>query len=226
MRIRITKRYILAFLCLTILCGTSHEFVHHFMGRAICGCFGYKTFNSFTLCPGCEAAHPLYYWATIAGPLFTFFLMWIGLYQLSKPDNKNKQLGFALIFANFPINRIMFALMGWNDEQWTASILFHNSISFWITNLLIWICTIPPLVVAYKSIQNKRKFFVFLGFFILPFIFVFLFAGLFLEEWLLLKQKFLNGTVIGIPYLIILVELLCLYGYLSQRKYLFYSKEK
>jgi hypothetical protein len=55
MQLRLTWRYVLAFAALTILCGTSHEFVHHFAGAAICGGFGVKTFNSFDLAPGCDA---------------------------------------------------------------------------------------------------------------------------------------------------------------------------
>jgi hypothetical protein len=57
-KIKLSLPYVIAFLALTILCGTSHEFVHHFVGAAFCGCFGYKTFNSFTLCSSC-AGQPL-----------------------------------------------------------------------------------------------------------------------------------------------------------------------
>src|SRR6266849_4193508 len=113
MTLRLSWRYVVAFLLLTILCGTSHEFVHHFTGRLICGCWGFKTFNSFVLCDRCKS-NPYGFLATVAGPVFTFALMWIGFYQLRKPDEQNRQLGFALIFANFPVNRIFFALIGSN----------------------------------------------------------------------------------------------------------------
>ncbi len=222
MKVHLTPRYIAAFLFLTMLCGTSHEFVHHFTAAAICGCFGYKTFNSFEICQGCENAHPMYYWATLAGPLFTYALMWVGMFQLRKQDHKNKLLGFALIFANFPINRIAFALMGWNDEQWVARLIYPSQSGFWITNLLIWACTLPPLYWAYKSLANdKWRLITFLGFLILPFVFVIVFAGFFLEEWLLLKLNFLITTVWGIPYLIMLCELICLAGYFKFKKYLY-----
>lgn len=225
MKIKITPKYIIAFLFLTILCGTSHEFVHHFTGAAICGEFGYKTFNSFELAPGCEA-NPYSFWATVAGPAFTFALMWLGLYRLRKPDAKSKQLGFALIFANFPINRIFFALIGWNDEQWVARLLFGKTAwAFWATNLVIWLCTIPPLIVAYRAIDNRRRFLWFTGFFVLPFVFVVLFAGIFLENYLLLEHKILADTIFGIPYLIMLVETICLTGYWLTQKYLHTAPE-
>ena len=208
-------RYLLPFLLLTILCGTSHEFTHHFAGAAICGCFGHKTFNSFELCDGCVESNPFWIVATLIGPLFTFGLMWWGWYQLRQPGSRSKQMGFALIFANFPINRIVFALMGFNDEQYATSVLFgsDNSLAFWITNLIVWFFTFPPLYSAYRAIDHKYRFWWFLGYLILPFVFVVVFAGLFLEEWLLLEQQFLSRAVIGIPLLILIVEVISLLGY-------------
>jgi hypothetical protein len=133
LHLRLTWRYVSAFAALTILCGTSHEFVHHFAGAAICGGFGVKTFNSFDLAPGCDA-NPLSVWATAAGPLFTFALMWWGLHLLGRADERRRHLGFALIFANFPVNRMAFALAGWNDEQWVARhALGPSRLAFWVT---------------------------------------------------------------------------------------------
>lgn len=217
--IRLSWAYLVAFLALTILCGTSHEFAHHFVGAAFCGCFGTKTFNSFDLCPSCAGNMTAFIAATWAGPIFTYALIWFGAYRLRQPDPALRQLGFALIFANFPINRIGFALMHANDEQyvtWTA--FTHSAWGFWLTNVAIWLCAIPPLVFAYRAIANRRRLLWFLGFFILPFAFVFLFAGMFLENWLLLEKKFMATPVLGIPYLILLVEAISLGLYLTFRR--------
>jgi len=209
LKIKLSLPYIIAFLAITILCGTSHEFVHHFVGAASCGCFGYKTFNSFELCSSCAGNRLAFIAATWAGPLFTYGLMWLGVYRLSKPSTAARQLGFALIFANFPINRIGFALIGWNDEQYVTNKIFgHSPLGFWLTNLAIWILAIPPLLFAYRAITNRHRVLWFIGFFVLPFVFVFVFAGMFLEQWLLLDRKFLAVPIIGIPYLVLLVEVL------------------
>jgi len=209
LKIKLSLPYVIAFLALTILCGTSHEFVHHFVGAAFCGCFGYKTFNSFELCSSCAGNRLAFIAATWAGPLFTYGLMWLGVYRLSKPSTAARQLGFALIFANFPITRIGFALIGWNDEQYVTNKIFgHSPLGFWLTNLAIWILAIPPLLFAYRAIMNRHRVLWFIGFFVLPFLFVFVFAGMFLEQWLLLDRKFLAMPIIGIPYLILLVEVL------------------
>ena len=222
MNINITWRYVAAFLFLTVLCGTSHEFVHHFAGALVCGEFGYKTFNSFVLPEGCRD-NPYKLLATAAGPLFTFALLWLGLYRMRRrADEKSLRLGFALIFANFPINRLLFALLGANDEQYIASQLFGKSaLAYWTVNLIIWLCAAPPIYFSYKIIKNNLRFLWFAGFFILPFAFVVVFAGLFLENYLLLERKILAGTILGIPYLIMLVEAICLTGYALTKKYLY-----
>ncbi len=220
MKVRKRLKYSIPFIALTILCGTSHEFAHHFAGAMICGCFGFKTFNSFELCQGCMEANPYWIVATVVGPLFTFFLLWLGLYQLRKVDVKQKQLGFALIFANFPVNRLLFAFMGFNDEQFVTATLFgkDNQVAFWVTNIIVCLFTIPPLYAAYRAIDQKGRILWFLGYFILPFVFVIVFAGFLLEEWLLLEQQFLADPIIGIPLLILVVETVSLLVYYLFKK--------
>ena len=225
MKLKLNSEYVLAFLLLTMICGLSHELVHHITGAIICGCWGFKTFNSFSLCPSCEG-NPYSLIATAAGPLFTFALMWIGWYRLQKPDNKNKQLGFALIFANFPINRILFAIMGFNDEQFITITLFGDSkIAFWTTVGIVLALSVPPLWMAYSSISNRFRLLWFLGFFVLPFIFVFIFAGLFLEEYVLLEARVLADTFLGVPYLLWFIELFCLVLYAYTKKYIYQNSE-
>ena len=212
-RLHLTWRYLIGFAALTLLCGTSHEFAHHFSGAAICGKFGYKTFNSFELAPGCDA-NPISLWATAAGPLFTFGLMWWGLFLLRSDDERGRNFGFALIFANFPINRLLFILIHSNDEQWVAYRLYgHSNVAWWVAIAVVWLACVPPLVVAYRAIGNRRRWLWFTGFFVLPFLYVILFAGLFLENYLLLGQRFLANTILGIPLLIILIEILSLLVY-------------
>ncbi len=189
------------------------------MGAAFCGCFGSKTFNSFILCPPCSGNQLAFIAATWAGPLFTYGLMWLGVYRLFRPSNASRQLGFALIFANFPINRIGFALIGWNDEQYVTTKIFgHTALGFWLTNIAIWVFAIPPLVFAYRAIGNRHRLLWFIGFFVLPFVFVFVFAGMFLEQWLLLDHKILATPIIGIPYLILLLELLSIVVFVLCRR--------
>ena len=215
--IALTGRYLIAFAALTILCGTSHEFAHHFTGAAMCGAFGTKTFNSFELAPGCGLTAEVV--ATCAGPIFTFGLMWWGVALLRREDLLERRLGLAIIFANFPINRLFFVLIQSNDEDYVRRLLFPDSVvAHWITVALVWLIAVPPLVFAYRALANKPRWLWFMGLFILPFVFVIVFAGLFLEQYLLLDHRILASPVLGVPWLIIVVEMASLALYVTFRR--------
>lgn len=218
MRIVISPRYLLAFAALVILCGLGHEFVHHIVGAMVCGEFGTKTFNSFHLAAQCANRPLAFVLSSWAGPLFTFGLMWLGWHRLHSADAGTRQLGFALIFANFPVNRLLFALMGWNDEQFvTRTVIGDGSLAFWLTNLAIWVMALPPLFAAWRALARERRLAWFAGFFLLPFVFVLIFAVV-MEDWLLLKQRFLADGFFGIPLLLVLTEIVCLAIYLAYRR--------
>ncbi len=209
MKIQLSWRYIVAFIALTILCGTSHEFVHHFTGALLCGAFGTKTFNSFTLAAGCDDNLTKVYWAAMAGPIFTFGLMWVGLAMMRRPAESMRRMGFALVFANFPINRMLFVLLNQNDEQYANRMMFgERALIFWVTVALVWAVSLPPLIEAFRQLRNRPRVAWFAGFFILPFVFVVIFVG-FLEDFLLKQRHVLATQVIGVPYLILLVEVIC-----------------
>lgn len=217
-KLLISWKWVVAFLALTILCGTSHEFVHHFTGGALCGGFGAKTFNSYSLIPGCGGWREIV--ANLAGPAFTFGLMWWGAAMLLSPDEKKRRIGLALIFANFPINRLIFVLLRFNDEYWSAYQMFGGSDSVHAaTVLLVWLIALPPVVIGYLTIANSPRWAWFLGLFTLPFAFVLGFVG-FLELYLLIKKHVLATTIIGVPWLIVVTEVIALALYIGLRKHL------
>src|SRR5437868_2783155 len=123
--LRISWKYVVGFLALLLLLASAHEFTHHFTGAAVCGAWGSKTFGTFTLAEGCDA-NPLRFWATAAGPIFTFIAMWVGWFLLTRNDSRRRWFGFALIFANVPINRMLVTLTGHNDEQWMARQMYPD----------------------------------------------------------------------------------------------------
>jgi hypothetical protein len=218
MQVHLSGRYLIAFAALTLLCGLAHELAHHAVGAALCGAFGVKTFNSFALSPACANPRLAFVASTSAGPLVTYGLMWRGRHQLLGADPSTRQRGFALIFANFAIQRIVFALLHANDEQWVTYHLFgRDALAFWLTNAAIWVLAIPPFVTAWRALAGPRKPMTFLAFLVLPFVFVFVFAGLFLEDWVLLGHHVLADRVLGVPILLILTEVLCAWMYLRFR---------
>ncbi len=215
MRVRLTSPYILAFFCLAAILGIGHELGHHVAGRLVCGEWGYKTFNSFKLAAGCRENHPGTYWlATLAGPLlFNYIPMWIGLVRMRRADAGSKLFGLTLVFATIPVFRIVFSALGANDEPWMVRQLFGDSrLAFWLMNVTIWLLTVPPLIVAWRTIQNRHRVPLFLFYLLALPVCVFVVVGLVLEN-MIVKHHILSDTLWGMPYLVLLAEGLAYLGY-------------
>ena len=213
--IPLSWRYLLAFFCLGTLLGIGHEFAHHFAGYLICGEWGYKTFNSFDLAAGCEARLPRVAWlATLAGPvLFNYVPMWIGFAKTRHADAGERLLGFSLILAAVPLLRVVPNLWGANDESWIVAQLFGRSpVAFWCMNAAIWLLVVPPLLAAWRVVQHRHRWLVFLLFLVVVPGLVALLFGMVLEP-LIVKGLVLPGTLIGIPFLVWLAEAIATFGY-------------
>jgi hypothetical protein len=215
MHIRLTWGYLLAFVYLAAILGIGHELAHHVAGFLICGAWGYKTFNAFYLAKGCEQNHPNTFWvATLVGPLLLNYLpMWIGFLRMRRPDAGSKLFGLTLVFATIPIFRIVFSALHANDEPWVIRQLFgHSQLAFWLMNIAIWLVTLPPLILAWQTIQNRHRFLLFLFYLLALPVFVFVVVGLVLEN-MIVKQHILSDTLWGMPYLVLIVEGLAYLGY-------------
>lgn len=222
MKIPLTWQYLLAFWCLAAIMGISHELAHHVTGFAICGEWGHKTFNSFELVQGCRQAHPRTFWlATLAGPvLFNYVPMWIGYVLMRRCDAGSQLFGVSLVFSTIPIMRIVFSMLHANDEPWMVRLLFGNDPRiFWIMNLCIWALTLPPLILVWRTIHNRYKALVYALFFIGVPVLVFILVGIVLEG-LIIKRHVLSDTVWGIPYMVLLAELLATIGYTTLKPHL------
>jgi hypothetical protein len=117
MNVNITWSYAVVFFALNMIMGELHEQAHITTGFLVCGCYGPRDFNVWSTCDQC--AHPsLAILATLAGPLFSCTLMWLGAIFFCKSNNKLKQsFGFSLVFANLPFARIFTALNGWGRRE-------------------------------------------------------------------------------------------------------------
>lgn len=217
-KLKINWKYCLAFYFLIMLYSSMHELVHHFVGYLVCGVWGYKTFNYFST--ACEAS-PVTYLATYAGPVFSFAVMWVGAVLLKNKTASayTKQFAFALIFAQMPLQRMVMCFFKMNDEYYASSQLFgHSALVYWSVIITIWLCCVPPLISAYKAIQNKNKIAWFL-FYALLFPYLLWGPVFVLLEYLLVNKQVMNGTIIGIANLFILNEVITVIGYLFTKKY-------
>jgi len=223
--LRLSWRYCVVLYALVMLYSSLHKFVHHVAGYVACGAWGVKTFNYFsTTCEGTLGAHM----ATFAGPVFTFGTMWVGWWFLQRAASTvfAQQLGFALIFAQLPLQRITGPIFKQNDEYYAAWHLFGVSeATRWITFAIICAICLPPLIAAWRSIANRRRTAWFLLYFtLLPYL---LWGPVFaLLEYLLTKRGVLAATVIGIPYLFILNEVATIALYYGTRRWLLPAAEQ
>jgi len=206
MKLKLSLPYIITFLLLVIVMLELHEIAHITVGRLICGCWGSRDFNVWQLCASCDT-NPLAWLATIAGPLFSFALMWVGWYLLKKQSPEKKAIGFALVFANIPFGRITTVMMGGGDEMvvtrhFLQPLLGRTAMILICTTILL-LAGVPPVVRAYKTINNKFRWLYIAGFLTLPLVLILLYVLTFLNG-LLLKGVLSAPFIMGTPLLITL----------------------
>ncbi|MDJ0646631.1 MAG: hypothetical protein QNJ57_11670 [Flavobacteriaceae bacterium] len=221
--LKITWRYIVAFYCVIMLYTSLHELVHHFSGYFICGDWGIKTFNYFET--ACEDEKKAYI-ATYLGPIFSFVMMYVGMYFLNKNNSSYKNhLGFALIFAQLPLQRMISPFFRMNDEYYATAKLFgHTNTVYWSVIVIIWVACLPPIIKAFNAIENENKILWFI-FYLALFPYLIwgpIFGGL---EYLMVEKKFLAQPLIGIGLLFIINEIITIIAYYCTRKYINPHKE-
>jgi hypothetical protein len=197
---------------------SAHELIHHFSAYLICGEWGYKSFNYFeTACEGTQKS----WYATYTGPLFTFAMMYLGMLFLSKNNSVLKNhLGFAIIFAQLPLQRMISPFFRMNDEFIATVNLFGDTpFNYWFVIIIIWLICIPPLYKAYRAIQNKQKLLWFLFYLVLfPYI---VWGPIFgLLEYLMVQREILSQTFIGIGLLFIINEIITIAGHTLTTRFL------
>jgi len=204
MRIKLSLSYIFTFLLLLIVMMEMHELVHISVGRIICECWGPRDFNVWSLCKAC-ANKSMGWLATLAGPVFSFTVMWLGMFWLTSPDAKKKAVGFAFIFTNIPFGRITTMMMGGGDEMVVVRNFLGNSFSrtqmILLGSALVLIVALPPIIKAFQVLTNKKSWLYVVGFLTLPLAFLLLYTLMGLNT--LLDKGFLAAPwIMGTPLLI------------------------
>jgi hypothetical protein len=213
MNLKVSLRYAFAFLLLLIVMMELHELVHIGVGRIICGCWGPRDFNVWALCDGCLQTRSNAWLATFMGPFVSFLLMWLGMYWLSSPNQKMKALGFAFIFSNIPFGRITTVMMGGGDEMVVIRQFLKNDFSrtylILFGTVLVLIVGLPPIVKAYRVLNNHKAWLYILVFLTAPLLFLLVYTLTGLNT--LLSNGFLaNSWIMGTPLLITLHTLIAL----------------
>ena len=229
MHLRLSLSTIITFLLLLIVMMEFHEMVHISVGRIICGCWGPRDFNVWSLCDTCRDTRPLWWLSTFSGPMFSFAMMWLGMFWLYSSDLKMKALGFSFIFSNIPFGRITTVMMGGGDEMMVIRNFMKDDFSrtsmIAICSALVLAITLPPIIKAYKSLTNKHAWIYIIAFLTLPLLFLLTYTLTGLNT--LLKNGFLSTAwIMGTPLLITLHTLIAFVLLMLFRKNLFTSAQK
>jgi hypothetical protein len=218
MSFRISWQYVLAFFGLNMFLGELHEQAHITTGYFICGCYGERDFSVWSTCDNC--AHSDWsFLATLAGPVYSFILMWLGGLWFSRSLNiSRKALGFSILFANLPFARLFTAFMGGGDEKvvfqhLTGLAVFPKIAAILIVGLLV----IPPVVLVYRNLSNNFRGWIIAAFLVLPLVYGMLYHHMFLN-YLLHKGIGTSITIMGTPDIIIIHTLVMLLIVLFSRK--------
>lgn len=203
-----TWRWLVATAFLVLVAHECHELIHTGVGRVICGAWGSRDFNVWSLAEGCESWVP-----TLMGPLFSWSLMWIGVALLRSGDEGRRWMGLAFVFAPNPLGRLLPALLGGGDEGVIAR-HFLGSEGSWARIAVIVVTfaiILPTLAAAWGALPERRR----------PLWFTLLFIGgilvtgplfFLLGNGLLARGILAERGVMGAPVLVELCTLLSVIG--------------
>lgn len=207
MRLHMTWKYPVAFLALNGVVSELHEQAHITTGRIVHGCYGPRDFNVWQTCA--EGVQQLPYAASLAGPLFSYAVMWLGVWLLLRGATlRSRSIGFSLIFAPTPFARIITSIMGGGDEKVFFSTLAGDALApatvRMLAMVMVLVFCLPPIVIAWRAIEHRWRTWIIAGFCVLPLVVIMAY-----------KFKFLNGllhdgvlaapVVIGTQPLVLLV---------------------
>jgi hypothetical protein len=210
MKITLTPKNSIALLFLSFIMQETHELAHTSVGRLICGCWGKRNFNVWTLCKGCSDEEPLSILATYAGPAYSFLVIWTGFFLLLKSSVKLKSVGFALIVSTMPLSRILTPIFGGGDEVFALNSHWNNHTLAWIVAVIaVLALAIPPVVKIWNTIKNRRKLLWMTGLILVPFVMTGIVVFGILQSLLLGNGVLTEYWMLGSPMLITLWLMVC-----------------
>ena len=161
MKIDLNWRFCLALLAAIFVFGELHELAHLTVAYLVCGAPGHQTdFNLWTLCESCNT-NPHAYVATLAGPVFSYVLMWTGFFLLRSKNSEKWQTGAVLVLSNIPFARIFTAAIGGGDETTVLRTLFvdQNVLLLKIIGfLIVFALAFPPLLMIWRRMTREHRF--------------------------------------------------------------------
>ena len=222
MKIKFSVAYLLSFLALTFLIHELQDWMHVMIGEWVCGCWGSKGFNSWTMCEHSDVSGNILTFVWLAGPLLAYSIIWIAWSVLeSKRATATWSIGFSLLFATLPLGRILAAAAGTADETNALRELFqhpngsNHGVVVALGLILVLALTIPPIIKAIRITGGlKESLYIIPLFLVLPVIADYLVVGIGMNKLLssdLMQEESLPGT----PFLVLIWGVFCLIYLLS-----------
>jgi len=223
MRIKFTAVFLLGFIALIFFIHECHDWAHFISGRLICGCWGTKNFDNWTLSKDCNVSSRAQVLVWFAGPAVTYLIIWLSWGMMAKKKSSTVQsLGFSLLFAANPLVRILAAAAGGSDETFGLRQLFQhpdksNSHAVALTGLiLIIVLTAAPLLRAFMLLRGWKEKILFVLFLVLP---------MYIDKWAYIGLNKLAATGFlsdesfpGVPILVLAWTILLMVVLLSTYK--------
>ena len=221
MKIKFSVTYLLSFSVLVFLVQELQDWMHVMVGEWICGCWGTKSFNAWTMCEHSEVSGNILAFVWLAGPLLIYILTWISWNILeSKKTTASRLIAFSLLFSTLPLGRILRAIGGTADETHAMREIFQkpdgSNHGFVVAAGLIIVLalTIPPLIKAFTIVGSFKECLLMISFFLFfPVITDYLFVSVGMNGLLnadVMRDESLPGT----PFLVLIWGIICLLVFL------------
>jgi hypothetical protein len=198
-----------AFFALNGVVSELHEQAHITTGRLVHGCYGPRDFNNWQECAASSV--PL---ASMAGPVFSYIVMWLGAWLLARAATPARRaLGFALVFSPLPFARVFTVLMGGGDEKIFLTAFAGDAVPPGVLRacalaLTLLFCA-PPVWMAWRALDNRHRGWIVAGFCVVPLLVIWVYKFKVLNG-LLLQGVLATPVILGTPAFVLLVFALML----------------
>lgn len=225
MKIKFSATYLFSFLILVFVVQELQDWIHVMVGEWICGCWGTKSFNAWTMCEHSDVSGNILAFVWLAGPLFIYMLTWVAWNLLeSKKSTSSRSIAFSLLFATLPLGRILAAFGGAADETHAMGELFqkpdgsNNGFVVAAGLIIVLALTVPPLIKAFtiaNSLKERLLMIPLLLFF--PVIVDYLVVSVGMKS-LLAADVMRDESLPGTPFLVLIWGIVCLLVFLLTYK--------
>lgn len=165
MHVRLTGRYLLFLAVLTLLLVEIHEQCHAIATRLLCGGWADRVFDNVLTYRGCSASNLAM--VDLAGPLFSYAVLWAGALMSRRPSPTTRGLGLSLAFASLPLARVVPQILvtlvagSTSDEYGFVRRMAGDAIgrtgAGGLALLAALALTLPPLLMVWRQLPAGRR---------------------------------------------------------------------